>query len=311
MRRSFSSYRQYSIPTASVDETQIRGYGGIYTPILMVPVRLDCAFNSFQPNEAIRLHSLRGTIALSSGESLVSRDTPVDLTISPEYTPGDHFIQLDFPLNNGRITLLENFRNGQDLKFHLRLRLDAEQLYAIAEIPKSAWKSYAWAHVQMHRLHAESDVIVPRSSWIENVLPGLGFGKVHLVELPAVPLQETETIGKAFKALQQAQAFHRSGHYDEAVAKCRMAMESFWETVDGPEKDGEGRPKRIPKLKASWETKLGKATYEWLNASLTAMKQAANPTAHNPDPHYDQFQSQMIQAIVTSLISYAARHNQG
>ena len=310
MQRSFSNYRGlYPIPAATIDETQISGMGGAFAPSLMLPIHLDGRFAAIGAKEAIRFERMRGALTLPSGEEITLRDAHVGLFVSPAYASSDHVVHLQFPLDAGRIEALEKCRNGGDVKLRLLLRMDAEQMHAVAEIPASAPypATPVWGYVQTHRLELSEDITISRSTWIDRVHQQIGRGTIHLIELPAVPIEQTEAIGKAFAALKQAQSHHRMGNYDDAVGKCRIAMESLWEMVDGPEKDSEGRPKRIPKLKSSWESKLGKATYEWLNASITAMKQAANPTAHNPDPHYDQFQSQMIQAIVTTLVSYAAR----
>lgn len=310
MQRAFSSYRgRYPIPAATIDETQISGMGGALAPSLMLPVHLDGRFGAIGPKEAIRFQRMRGSLTLPSGEEIPLRDAHVGLFVSPAYASSDHTVYLQFPLDTGRIEALEKCRNGGDVKLKLLLRMDAEQMQAVAEIPANAPypATPVWGYVQTHNLELSDDITISRSTWIDRVHQQIGRGIIHLIELPAVPIEQTEAIGKAFTALKQAQAHHRMGNYDDAVGKCRTAMESFWEPVDGPERDSEGRPKRIPKLKSSWETKLGKATFEWLNASLTAMKQPGNSTIHNPDPHYDQFQSQMIQAIVTTLISYAAR----
>ncbi len=62
-----------------------------------------------------------------------------------------------------------------------------------------------------------------------------------------------------------------------------------------------------PVLKKGWETKLGKATYDWLNGTFGAIKDASNRPHHSPNAHYSQFDSQMILAITTAVVAYAAR----
>lgn len=314
MNRAFSSYRQYSIPVATIDPAQVRGYGGASAPVLTMSVRLDARFDYFKPREAINFRTLRATISLppsapgAAYETLVARDAAVDLFVSPRYASRDHQVILEFPLSQAWINLLERHRNGGDLRLRLRLMLETEQLHAVAEIPNDPYPAeLAWAFVQLHRQSLDEEFTVLRSTWVEYVLPQIGYGKVHLIEMPAVPLEEIQELADSYAALQQAQALHRIGHYDDAVGKCRVAMDKFFQMVDGPETDEQGRPKRIPKLKAKWEIKLGRATHQWLDAAMIAVKDATNKPHHSPNAHYDQFQSQMLQMIVATLISYAAR----
>lgn len=307
MRRSFGTYRQYNIPTVSIDESQIIGSGGVYAPVLRVPLRLDCSFGRFLSGEAIQFRWLRATIRLPTGEELSAKDAPLDLRISADYTPNDFYVGLEFPLDAARSALLEKSRNGNDLKVRICLQLDVDQLHAVAEIQKEPWQVLAWAYVQNHKLSTEDDLSIPRSSWLDRVLPHIGYGMVHVVELPVVPLTEIESYRHAFSALQQAQTLHRNGHYDESVSRSRMALEQFFEKIDSGKVDDDGRPKYIPKLKAEWEVKLGLATHQWLDSCLIAMKDLGNRASHSPKSHFDQFESQMILSIVTALVSFALR----
>jgi hypothetical protein len=64
---------------------------------------------------------------------------------------------------------------------------------------------------------------------------------------------------------------------------------------------------QIPVLDDRWKVKLGESTFNWLNDALAAMKLPGNAMAHGRKANFDQFESQMIQAITTTLIAYAAR----
>lgn len=138
-------------------------------------------------------------------------------------------------------------------------------------------------------------------------MPQIGYGAVQVIELPAVPLMAVENYKEAFQALRQAQEHHKQGLYNEAAGLCRVALERFF---DYPEVTGADKlTRRVPTLKKSWETKLGQATYDWLNGSLGAIKQAANPPHHKPGPHYDQLEAQILIAITVAVVAYAAKHD--
>ena len=147
---------------------------------------------------------------------------------------------------------------------------------------------------------------IPQTHWIERVLPAVGYGKVHIVEFPAAPLDACAALDHSFKALKQAEEKHRLGFYDDAAGKCRLAIEPFFdhEPIIDPTQP-ESRKK--PVLKKSWETKLGKATHDWLKATLGSIKEASNAPHHSPNEHYSQLDSQMILAVTTAVVAYIAR----
>lgn len=199
---------------------------------------------------------------------------------------------------------MERLRDGKDLNLRVDLHLTAEEHRPI-EGDQKTQRPTIWGVHCVLRLTVQLATTIPRDIWISRVLPNVGHGVVHLVEFPAVPVESCASLEHAFKALQQAQERHKIGLYDDAVGKCRIALEKFFEREDKTGSDGKTR--EIPVLKKTWETKLGKATYDWLNAALGSIKGAANPTAHSPNVHYSQFDSQMVLAITTAVIAYVAR----
>lgn len=64
---------------------------------------------------------------------------------------------------------------------------------------------------------------------------------------------------------------------------------------------------KVPMLKAEWQTRLGKATYEWLNGSFAAMKQATNKPHHLSSSNFDQMETQMLIIATTALVAYAIK----
>ncbi len=132
------------------------------------------------------------------------------------------------------------------------------------------------------------------------------YGKIHIIELPAAQLGETCLgLKESFDALQQAQKLESQGFYREAVGKCRIALEPFFEMVE--KTDDKGEKVKIPILKSSWQTRLGKATYDWLNASLGALKRPANEALHLSSASFGQLETQMFLAVTTAIVAYAIK----
>ncbi len=60
-------------------------------------------------------------------------------------------------------------------------------------------------------------------------------------------------------------------------------------------------------VEASAETRLGQATYDWLNASFIAVKDPTNRASHPSSTSFGQLDAQMLLTVVTALIAYALK----
>ncbi|OIO59475.1 MAG: hypothetical protein AUJ55_03430 [Proteobacteria bacterium CG1_02_64_396] len=210
----------------------------------------------------------------------------------------------EIPLDPRRLEWLEEQRNGKNLELTLKLEI-ATQTFGL--IPWDGPFQGQIGLIDTQPIKGDLRYTVPDTHWREQVLPQLGYGKVIAFELPAVSLQSHEGLKHAFTALEQAQRLFHQGLYDEAAAKCRIALEQFQEQVER----GDGSGRTIPKLKKHWETRLGKTTYDWLDQALIPLKDAANKPAHSANNHFDRLGAQMLLMVTAALVSYAARYLEG
>lgn len=307
MRVSFSSFEQYSIAEAEISEVDVTGAGGSIAPQIWVPVRLTVAHRGMQPRGGLEIVSLTGRIWTVDGP--LAAASPVNIAfIVPQGYDGykDQHSYLEFPVDAARIDALEKIRAGGDISFRLEVVLYVNKLHALNQRPPNQPRAeIIWGYVQPHKLFLQTELKIPRDIWISRVLRNVGYGVVQVIELPAAPLEACASLGHSFKALQQAQEMQKIGLYDEAVGKCRVALDKFFEYE---EKTGEdGKTKKVPVLVKSWETKIGKATYDWLNATLGTLKGAANRAHHSPNQHFSQLDSQVIIMITVGMVAYVAR----
>lgn len=306
-RQHFSTVSSgYILAEAEIDETQVFGSGGGYYPRLSILLRVHFSSISTPGSDyyvtgldARLYHPNTGLVADALPVRLQRIQRPL-----PGYAAANEQTYLEFPMDARRVAQLETLRDGKDLSLRLDLMLAVQEHGIIAGDEKTK-RPNIWGLKWLQQLVTQVNFTVPRSVWIERVLPQIGHGVIHIVELPAVPIAACSAMQNSYEALRQAQSLHHQGLYDLAVTKCRIALEPFFDyiPVDPTHKDS----RKIPKLKKSWETKLGEATFIWLNTALVAIKDAANPTAHSPHAHFDQFESQMLQSITTAVIAYAAR----
>lgn len=302
-RTSFSSFNGFIVAEVEVNAEQVRGTGGTLYPRLVIP----CQFF---------FHALRGRNSPKSdlwyyqpSADLKAAGISGDRLADGHIDPFSQICVFDYPhenpvstaievaLDQRRLDWLEQTRRS-DLDLELRITL------LVTAFGHSTWQQdgirpNAWF---AQRIEARMTLKIPRSVWSENVLPGMGYGQIKVIEIPAGPLAQYEGLQRSFAALEKADQQFKAGFYDDAAAACRVALEPFFEQV--PKPDGSGT---MPALKKSWELMMGQATHEWLGKSLNAVKWATNPLHHSPTARFSRLDAQMLIAVVTALVSYAAR----
>jgi hypothetical protein len=71
------------------------------------------------------------------------------------------------------------------------------------------------------------NIEIPKSTWVEKILPNLGFKDVSLIELPKVS-QEWQNI---IEHLNEAWRQHSMGKYDSVLTECRKTLETLSDEV--------------------------------------------------------------------------------
>jgi len=301
MRQHFSTFSSQIILEAEIDEQLVIGMGGVVSPGLMFHVRLDFRSPFEHPGRGLRLDELRCQLALEQGYVGPPVSVSPHLIVSAD-TPKlpNQLVHIVVPLDQTKLAQFERVRQGRDMA----MRLDFEAFITeLAEVgrTKATYPEIAWGILRTQRYTAQMPVTVPRSSWLEKVVPQTGHGNAHLIELPLVPITSCAPVAKSFDALKRAQKLHQEGFWNEAAAQCRLALEPFFEPITSSDP---ASPKR---LKSTWESRVGKATYVWLNECMAAVKKATNKPHHETGSHFNQADALMLLTVTTALISYAAR----
>ena len=289
---------------ADIEESKIYGTGNHFAPRIMLPMNINIAHGYMQQDEGIVLRRIHVKLCPTPHYAIAETSAEVNQLITKQYNTMKTTVHLDFLVDNSRIAALEKLRNGGDLKLRVEASLITDRLRSLNPPNPQAIPS-SWAYCDRSDLRLSEELIIPRDTWISRVLPQLGYGVVHVLEFPAAPLEACQQLKSSFDAMVQAQERHRIGMYDDAVGKCRVALDPFFEMIEKP--DDKGVVRRVPKLKRSWESKLGEATYGWLNGVFGAIREAGNPNHHTPSAHYDQVESQMILVTTAAVLAFVAR----
>lgn len=288
--------------TASIKPENVSGQGAGVYPRICFQVTLDIqnerGWHRKQDVQA-------WTFGLLTGELLAGHEKVADVrpySVSRDRHgnqdyPSQEHLNIEVSLDAWRIEWLEQKRAGKSFEATLRINLQVQMFGR-----NSHTSDFPCGLLGVVSITGDIPFTVPDTHWREKVLPGLGYGKVMVIELPTVSLEACQALDHSYKALEKAQRQFALGLYDDTVGSCRVALDQFFEYV---EKEGEPC-KKIPKLKKSWEGRLGASTYRWLDESLAIIKDKANKPHHSPNNHFDRLESQMLMMITTALISFAA-----
>lgn len=287
---------------ATIKPENVNGQGAGVLPRLNFQVRLviseEKGWGQQQPVQAWSFGVLTGELLVGTEKVADIRPYSIDRRmIGGKDSPNEIHLNVETQLDPQRIEWLELKRAGNSFEAKIRISLQVQSFGY-----NHHTESFPCGLLEVSTIQGDIPFIVADTHWRERILPGLGYGKVKIVELPAVSLEACKALDHSYKALEKAQKQFSLGLYDDAVGSCRVALDQFFESVD----KGDGSGRKIPKLKKSWETRLGEATYQWLNSSLGAVKAEANKPHHSPNDHFDRFEAQMLMMITTALISYAA-----
>ena len=291
---------------ASVNITGVNGLGDGALPRIYFQVQLNV-------NDEISSHfrdkiqswsfgTLTGELFVGGHEKIADVRTYSvnNVRLSSQNYPTDFNLNIEIPLDARRIEWLEQQRAGKSFEAKLHIDLQVQVFGKNQHTPE-----FSCGLMDVSSIQGDIQLVVPDTQWRERVLPGLGYGKVMVVELPAISLESCAALNHSFKALEKAQKQFSLGMYDETAASCRIALDQFFEQI--PKDDGSG--KTYPKLKKSWEKKLGDATYQWLDSALAAIKDATNCVHHSASNRFNRLGAQMLLMITTALISYAAQQH--
>jgi hypothetical protein len=305
MSAQFTLDGGYIAAEASIHSNSIYGTGRAELPVLVVS--LDFTFRGpRQPGRCYDFRELRCRLS-PFDETYVATSLPthLDVRITSGKELTNQWVQLEVPMDQVRLALINRLRKGGDVSLRFDLELFADELVEVTRT-KDPMRPIAWGISDRHHMRSKLTVVIPRSEWLERVLTGTEFAKTHIIELPAIPINSCSDMKVSFDALQQAVKLEGMGFHNEAVAQCRIALEPFFETVQAPSGSGVTKPRR--ELKVAWQTRLGKRTYDWLNGSLHAVNQATKQSHHQSSSGFDQMEAQMLLMITTALISYAVKN---
>lgn len=118
------------------------------------------------------------------------------------------------PLELRTVYLIEQTRNG-----NLQAALKLKALLAMHSPDDKVIETLRYAPL------TELRFTIPKSEWIEKVLPGLGYGGLELLEIRMSNRAVAQQLPQAVEEIKQAQQHFLDADWERAVQRCRNAIE--------------------------------------------------------------------------------------
>jgi len=155
-----------------------------------------------------------------------------------------------FPLSPTTVARIEELRRGQKVRFYADLRVsgyyavtvkafnppaadssDRGHPVAVEKLEKYVSNESATISFRINRLlmttthGGDRPLEVEKSQWVEEVLPGLGYGAWRTVELPLANLEED--LGKVDDLIHEAERQYYLGDWAASLTASRRAIEAI------------------------------------------------------------------------------------
>lgn len=193
------------------------GTGCFESPIMVVPLVINFTGPKAK-GSALYFREIRCRVS-PQDQSYFAENRPIRLNyiLRAGGSLPNQQVLLEIPLDQARLSRMDRLRKGGDLKLRLDTELVADELIQIGDSGKFP-DPEVWGFKRQYIAHQQIHTAIPRSNWIELVLPNTHFGRIHLIELPAIPIAASSGLQTSFEALQQASKMEREGHYLEAIS---------------------------------------------------------------------------------------------
>jgi hypothetical protein len=237
-------YGTISVGSLSVNGGAVRGEGGPVRPRIVVPLKIEM---SPQPDDAmisvVLLTASLGAQAHASPTQVLCQPVARQLISGfPAHSgprANEHTEDLRFFLTQAEVEDIEALRHGTNADvFTLYLDLDVV-VAGLKSHNKTGAEQTSWDSrfgmfsevlpfwtVQVQPLQ----INIEQSSWVNNVLPGLGYDQLRLVELKFPPPLPDH--GNAAVQFDKAKRALDGRRYDDCIKECRGLLK-MWEKQYG------------------------------------------------------------------------------
>ena len=306
------------VGAVSIDGGAVRGEGGPSRPQLVVPLTIQ-----MEPQPAgstLAVCWIRASLSTAqNASSQHAVGTPASELLLHEFPAhsfpsgtADHAVDLRFQLASHEVEGLEKTRHAASTDiFQLHLRFDVviaglkTHNQGISASDPTPWDMNCGMFSEVLPFWSSkippTQIQIEQSTWVRNVLPGLGYDQARLVEmtfpppLPDHPSAASEW-DKARRALDEQR-------YSDCVSECRDIL-AMWQRQLGVTKD---RPvAAVLAEKRGWAEGDGRPAFfdnVW-KAAIDIVNAPHHPEGQSVEQHFDASDARLMLLLTASLSEY-------
>lgn len=291
----FDSYIAGSI---NLDPQDLYAHGGPDFPVLNI--RTDFGITPYQQHgqpgiKPLTCLSFEGELC-SPPERTVARFHHADCHYSSRKDARTFTSQVTFlvPLDLKTVNHIEHSRNG-----NLQAALKLKALFAVHSPDDKVIEALRYTSL------SEMRFTIPKSEWVEKLLPGLGYKGLELLEIHMTNRAIAQQLPQAVEEIKQAQQHFLETDWERAVHRCRNAIELIVNA----------RPLSVPAT-SRFSDKINAFINDHLSANaeqarfigkqMNVLWEVCSPAAH-PLPAITKPDAEYILRTTAGLIGYCGR----
>jgi hypothetical protein len=287
----------------SFEVQNVHAIGGPEFPklIFMLDLQMSPLKPYAEPEKPVSVHPL--TWMFLSGEfcspeqrAVANFRDEVNFYADASHSPERQF-RLEIPLDLLTVERIEQSREGD-----LRAALNFRGFFAVHISGGTGVQRFETARIE------PIIFTIPKSQWIEKLLPQLGHGRLELIEVRISTGIRAEGLPKAVQEIREARGYLANGDWEQVVAHCRNTLEAILDS----------RPLQLPSVSkfglktntfihehlASLGEKQAKLLAEEMNLLWEVCSKAAHPS---PPDYFKRADADFIVRNTTAILEYVSR----
>jgi len=149
---------------------------------------------------------------------------------------------------------------------------------------------------------------IPRSQWLEKLLPQLGYGKLELIEVRISNGVRPEGLPKAVQEIRQARSYLAEGDWEKAVIHCRKTLETILDSRQLQLPAASRFAQKVDTFIHDHLSSLSDKQAKLLAEEMKLLWEVCSPSAHpSPQDYFKRADANFIVRNTTAMLEYAGR----
>jgi len=205
-------------------------------------------------------------------------------------------INFEIPMDVSTIHRIEEERNGTNLRVGLRLR------FTLAFHGKDGLTFHAGG---------VNDLVftIPRSQWVDELLPGLRYGGLEILEVRYGSGMAAEGLRKSVAEIKEAKKYLAEGQWDKSALHCRMSIEEILISKSNTSSQTNNRfEQKVNDFLADNLPGLDDAEAKFLSGQMNLLWHITSTALHGGPQHtFKRPDAEFVVRITMAAVEYFSR----